>query len=614
MKCKSQFNIPYTSIECYLLNENFCLCFSPKLKIVKINNTENKTSTTNGFNGALDSIKENGHKNVIAENLNKSTQLKIADICKPVMVTLIRYANIETDCPGIKKISNGKHTNDDDDSIDEISASPSPPTTSIRRYPKRNRAPAVHFAVEQQRKTMQTKSNKIKTVESDFLDTYPTEWSKCDVSFRYDMEKKFFPEPGPSTINYYDGIDIPGYYEPLKPKTNKKRTKIQNDDAEDEFLVYSSSGSDSDDKRKKKQQRKRKTSPRQLIKTKRIKSLSLSATATPTTKAQINETIIEEEIDDDENGIMMKSFYTDSPGIMAIESPNSTSKILPMIDSPDIDVSKIVKHIQIPSQLTNETQTNTNYKLILSKNPPSRIEAKKLIDSNEIPKLIHRQPYYSDSNDINKSNKLEIGHTVLKLHGNSLNDCEEFKSHLNVVGLYAWRKLNASNAIFPANGKKSLNLNNDRIRSILASDRKKKIEPNLLSPTFNDAKLWYERFKRLNGQPIQTNGLNAITETIIIDDSDDERNSTIAQLLKRSLDDRSKISAVDDDDSSDDVICLDDMNDTVDHSNRYKVSILSSSSAAATATTTNSCRPLSLRQELTKIANEYSVSTDKKYS
>lgn len=577
---------------------------------MKINEISNEKSVPNGFTSKVNSLQENGVTDHIELSPRKQTELRIGDVCKPVSVKLIRYANIETDCPGVSKMSNGKYSHDSNDSsCDEISPSPSPPPTttttaaapSVRRYPKRNRAPAVHFAVEQ-RKSMQTR-NKTKPVESDFLDTYPTEWSRCEVSFRYDMEKKFFPEPGPSTVNYYDGVDLPGYYEPLKPKT-KKRTKAQEDEDDEFFAVSSDENSDSDGKRRKKQ-RKRKTSPRQT-KSRRTKAA--------VTKAQNDETIVEED-----EGIIMKSFYGDLPGVMSFDSPCASGTVLPIVDSPDIDVTKIVKNIHIPSQLCQSSgeslqKSQNSYKIVSLNDPPSRSDTNKLVERNEIPKVQNRQPFYSDPSDTTIAEKIEVGHTVLKLTGNSLNDCEEFKSQLNIVGLYAWRKLNASNAIFPANGKKSIYHNNDRIRLHLSSDRKKQIEPLVQAPSRRESKHWFDRFKRsANAGNGTGGGNNLITETIVIDDdSDDEQTTTTTTTIdhstKKSIDERSKLS-VEDDDSSDDVICLDDFNETtnIDQSNRYKVSILSSSSS-------NSCRPISLRRKLSEIANELSVSTDKKIS
>lgn len=512
------------------------------------------------------------------------------NMCKPVSVKLIRYANIEIDCPGLsKRPENGAN----DDSFDEISPSPSPPhpTTSIRRYPKRNRAPAVHFAVEQ-RKTMKAK-NKSKPAEPDYLDSC-REWSKCEVAFRYDMAKKFFPEPGPSTVNYYEGVDIPGYYEPVKARS-KKLSKAQ-DDGEDEFVAYSSSNSDSDDKSRRRL-RKRKLNPRQM----RAKRTKHSAS-----KSQSDERGAEEE-----EGILLKSFYVDSPGISAMDSPCASGSFLPPVAaSPDIDVSKIVKSFPITISQTSGDARSQNLKIGSTSGPPSRTEARKVLDRNEMPKVVNLQPFYSDPADVNASDKTEVGTTVLKLGGNALKDCEEFKSRLNLVGLYAWRKLNASNAIFPANGRRSGQQSVERIRSQMASEKRKRIEPLTPPPSRKECRSWNERFKRSVGQAA-VNGGNCVTETIVIDDdSDDEESSMTDRLLKRSMDDRSKVSAGDDD-SSDDVICLDDVNESnaADHSSRFKLSIFSSSTSSST-----SCRRVSLSQELSKIANELSVSTDKKFS
>lgn len=46
----------------------------------------------------------------------------------------------------------------------------------------------------------------------------------CEVSRRYDERHNFFPEPGPSTVNYYENVDIPGYYGPVAAATTTDTT------------------------------------------------------------------------------------------------------------------------------------------------------------------------------------------------------------------------------------------------------------------------------------------------------------------------------------------------------------------------------------------------------
>ncbi|XP_037034601.1 DNA polymerase zeta catalytic subunit isoform X2 [Bradysia coprophila] len=89
-----------------------------------------------------------------------------------------------------------------------------------RRYPERiRRPPANIFASDDgtSRPLLSTQSKdkqdkKAKKKELQLEDMY--DWSDCKVAWEHDKKYNFFPEPGPSHINYYENVSLPGYYAP----------------------------------------------------------------------------------------------------------------------------------------------------------------------------------------------------------------------------------------------------------------------------------------------------------------------------------------------------------------------------------------------------------------
>uniref|UniRef100_A0A182NQU4 Uncharacterized protein n=1 Tax=Anopheles dirus TaxID=7168 RepID=A0A182NQU4_9DIPT len=134
--------------------------------------------------------------------------------------------------------------------------------------------------------------------------------------------------------------------------------------------------------------------------------------------------------------------------------------------------------------------------VLLQAKAPTREEALRAIETLEIPPVVNPTPFYSDPADV--SGKKEIGHTVLNIAGNSLNDAEEFTS--TIAGLTSLKHLRYDNlqrtfgesigeVLGPVG---SSGPNSDRIKELLASEGSVVITPSDLPPNRADASSWLD--------------------------------------------------------------------------------------------------------------------------
>lgn len=78
------------------------------------------------------------------------------------------------------------------------------------RYEFRSRVPRkVDLPIENKTKPAKRERKKPLTLEQS------REWSTCEVARQFDMLHNFFPEPGPSHVNYYEKMELSGYYGPI---------------------------------------------------------------------------------------------------------------------------------------------------------------------------------------------------------------------------------------------------------------------------------------------------------------------------------------------------------------------------------------------------------------
>lgn len=379
-------------------------------------------------------------------------------LSRAVCVKLTKYRNIEEEY-------RTKQTQDRE-------RSPTPESTPSRRYPVRNRTASKRLLFSQSLYTNNLKESKasipkskpaVKTTELDFLDSY-REWSKCEVAYRYDKSKNFFPDPGPSTVNYYEDIDIPGYYEPLKKPTRKGRPSKMN-----------------------------------------MKRSSLSK---------------EEYYDMDSDDLAIQSFYEesfmrsaarhDSPVQDVDATPKALNKVKQdnAISTPEI--SKLVNAIKDPLSTTDETKWTTSIITPII-HPPSLSDVKRALNHSELPKVVNAAPHYGDPLDLSvaTNSKIEIGDSVLQIAGVSLNDCEEFKSQLDLVGLDGWRKRSVGTMISTARGKNNTSFQKSSYaRKFLASEGTTVIVPSEKPPTRIEVTSWLEVRSLLNARNHAIKGSN----------------------------------------------------------------------------------------------------------
>lgn len=543
----------------------------------------------------------------------KEKEVPVTDMqsmCRPVSVKLVRC-----------------------DDVDAESLLEEPMATPPRRYPKRNRGPPPMYKYEQSAaKTIRPR--KTKPSESDYFDS----WSNCIVAYRYDMEKNFFPEPGPSTINYYVGVDLPGYYTPLK---SRKRTFSRTRKTTDASAGGSSSESEiarTPTPKTKKRGRKPKTAAKRLVNSPEPQS---NATGDGWQQLKSNDTNADDEGDD----IMMQSFYADSPSFLNntfIDSPQPKSFESPLpplrtqTNEPEDPlllpaISKFMKCVSKAAPISpvshdGTVSGNTLARLRATESAPSRIEVARALDANEFPQVVNRRPFYSNPKDINQSNRTEVGHTVLQLGGASINDCEPFASHLNIVGLNAWRKLTMSNVIFPINGKKQSAQQHsiELTRELLATDKRITIVPHELPPSTAETTKWLQKRNRLVQKKcvpvsiVNGNGNPEVEpETIVIDDDSEPEMVMVSNGhggSDKTLSNGSSPSGLvngynqtqnQQTEQVEDVICLDDSDDDGKIGNHFKISIISSPSTGT----------VSLKDEIDKIAKEVgAVSTERNFS
>uniref|UniRef100_A0A182SEC3 Uncharacterized protein n=1 Tax=Anopheles maculatus TaxID=74869 RepID=A0A182SEC3_9DIPT len=127
---------------------------------------------------------------------------------------------------------------------------------------------------------------------------------------------------------------------------------------------------------------------------------------------------------------------------------------------------------------------------------PTREDAQRAIDKFEIPAIINPTPFYSDPGDV--TGRKEVGHTVLNIAGNSLNDVEEFSStiaglgslkHLRYDNLQRTFGENISDVVGPIG---PTGPNSDRMKELLASEGSVVISPAELPPNRTEAIAWID--------------------------------------------------------------------------------------------------------------------------
>lgn len=317
------------------------------------------------------------------------------------------------------------------------------PEEPVRRYPKRDRKPrnaAFHYT-NRVAKPTKPKRSKIDADQSKKMERWFSsyKWSDCKLAAKYDKEHNFYPKPGPSMINYYEDEEIPGYYRPVtkpaKPKTCNTRAN---------------------------------------------RSPALSTRARKQRKL---DTQPESENSDWENDVHVQSFYEQSCLNGDAGTPNGYSSPVSTDFNPDVSLSTPAMNKMLNTLLSSDLMENHENmcKIQLVANGPSHK------DVDPIAQKVHPVPFYSDPNDV--SSKKEVGHNVLQLKGNGLNDCERFESDLGIDSMQDWLRRCAAQ---PTQYDKDSNEINDSktVQSKLANASTMNITPGSQAPSCHDMEQW----------------------------------------------------------------------------------------------------------------------------
>lgn len=393
-------------------------------------------------------------------------------------------------------VSNCTSTTDDD----SIAALQQP----ARRYPQRIRKPAVdllNFHNESKKSGPKEKPIPEEDDELDKIDALYSwyKWSDCKLAERYDRERNFFPEPGPSNLNYYEDVNLKGYYRSVSSASKRRRGK--------------------GDSTSEQQSTDRKTKQRKLD------NDDAKAESPITKNAQA-----QSDTSDWEDDIHIQSFYEKSFAVDPLESKDSSVDHVSPISMSSFDSEPISKRhnesigntiIATPlmskflESLKNSSSEEKNRRPRIDTVPHesdhckitplemsvNRTEIKQMLNSNQLPKVIHPIPYYSNPNDLLADrSKKEIGHTVLLLTGNGVSDCDEFQSESNVTGLSKWQRLIGEQTLRrSARDTKNVDTT-DSIRKRLAREEKVRIQPNEFPPKRALAKRWLKMREQVNAE------------------------------------------------------------------------------------------------------------------
>lgn len=313
-------------------------------------------------------------------------------------------------------------------------------------------------------------------------------WSDCEIAKRYDEERNFYPQPGPSNLNYYEDDDLTGYYRPVEPSKIAKTPTTKSTQKRRGHQTF-----DTGDRR------------RSLRKTKLRTLNEEEAESSPIMNGSPGSG---DEDSDWENDIHVQSFYEQSFVQKTPESCDSPISNGSMCNGQSVNgknrnrkqetsqntplstpvMSKLLENLKnSSSEVKTRRKRNADACTIRpSEKAPDHRAVKKLLNSDEFPSVVHPVPYYSDPNDIIAENaKKEVGHTVLQLKGNAVNDCEEFKSQLDVLGMTKWQGLAAKVSVRSSQRIRDSKMlvNENSVRKCLARKRGVRITPKETPPS-----------------------------------------------------------------------------------------------------------------------------------
>ncbi|CAD7014327.1 unnamed protein product [Ceratitis capitata] len=158
-------------------------------------------------------------------------------------------------------------------------------------------------------------------------------------------------------------------------------------------------------------------------------------------------------------------------------------------------------NISTPNSESASSSSNGIVQITPFNLPPTYDEVLASCVKLDIPEYEFQKPFYGNPCDVTRMK--EVGHIVLQIPGNTLNDCEEFQSVLGneMNGLTEWRR----RKMLAISGNSELitpsQRNAQRIRECFAEPKRITITPQICPPTRHEAKLWLKARQLLgNGE------------------------------------------------------------------------------------------------------------------
>ncbi|GLV38027.1 DNA polymerase zeta subunit 1 [Carabus blaptoides fortunei] len=133
------------------------------------------------------------------------------------------------------------------------------------------------------------------------------------------------------------------------------------------------------------------------------------------------------------------------------------------------------------TSIPNEIKTRM---LMPKYHAPTRHDIMSTLAEYNIPECRHQEPFYSNAADV--TGKMDVGHNVLKIPSNTIQDLEEFKSCTGFPGLDAWRR-EKFKQLYP-----DVDVSKINFRIAFAGQSKVVMVPGAEPPTRQQAEQWVE--------------------------------------------------------------------------------------------------------------------------
>lgn len=275
-------------------------------------------------------------------------------------------------------------------------------------------------------KDKQEKKDKKKPIQLE--DMY--DWSDCKVAIEHDKKYNFFPEPGPSHINFYENVNLPGYYAPK----SMNDTTASDDQLRDDYNEYD-------------------------IHVQSLYDASILHQS-PISQATHSPDPFYNLSDQDDEPMSTQSFHVSTPLLRSIKAN---------FQATPSRFRNVHAFIATPVTIT----------------PAAGPVLKDLINY-DLPQVVSKTPFYSNCDDA--ANTKEVGNHILQIP--NVTDCENFESSLIATGLNAWRRNIYMNIVSMDNKDELQNKDLYEIREFFAVQKRIIINPSKNPPTVNQSVLW----------------------------------------------------------------------------------------------------------------------------